>query len=52
MPLLDAPHAATYVPGMALAVFIRRVGFIPDRVLLRSMRFRAVGLSNLFGEIS
>ena len=52
MPMLDAPHAAVYVPGMALAVFIRRVGFIPDRVLLRSMRFRAVGLSNLFGEVS
>jgi PST family polysaccharide transporter len=51
-PLLDAPHAAVYVPGMALAIFIKRFAFIPERVLLRRMQFRASGLSLFLGEAS
>src|SRR5438105_1955394 len=31
-PLVDAPHAAVYVPWMALALFIRRLGAMPERV--------------------
>ena len=51
-PLLHAPHAAVYVPGMALAIFIRRIAFIPERVLLRQMQFGASGLSMFLGEAS
>src|SRR5690349_23110911 len=28
--MLDAPNAAKFVPGMALSVFIRRVGAMPE----------------------
>src|SRR3954470_424529 len=28
-PFLDAPHAAAFIPGMALAQYIRRLGAIP-----------------------
>ena len=52
MSLLRSPEAAAYIPGGALAVFIRRVGAIPERVLSRSMRFRAIGLANFSGELS
>ena len=51
-PLLDAPHAAVYVPGMALAVWIRRLGAMPERILVRQMKFRASGLSLALGEMT
>src|SRR5688572_23825796 len=34
-PVIHAPDAAMYVPGMALALYIRRIGVIPERVLTR-----------------
>ncbi len=50
--LFDAPHAAVYVPGMALAIFIRRIGAMPERILTRQMKFRASGMSLVLGELS
>jgi PST family polysaccharide transporter len=50
-PLLDAPHAAVYIPGMALAIFIRRAGAMPERVLTMRLDFRASGLALALGEI-
>jgi lipopolysaccharide exporter len=52
MPFFDAPAAAAYVPGMALAQYIRRFGAIPERVLTRQMQFRASGMANVGSEIS
>jgi PST family polysaccharide transporter len=52
MPLLNAPPAAAYVPGMALVFFIKRWGAIPERVLTRQMNFRASGMALAFGEIA
>ena len=51
-PLLDAPHAAIYVPGMALALFVRRLGVMPERMLIQQMNFRASGLALALGEIA
>ena len=51
MPMLGAPEAALYVPGMALAIFIRRLGAMPERILTRDMNFRASGLSLALGEL-
>ena len=50
-PLLDAPHAAVYVPGMALSVFIRRLGAMPERILTQQMNFRPSGLALALGEV-
>src|ERR1043165_6182128 len=36
-PFLDAPHAAVYIPGIALSLFLRRLAAIPERVLTRDM---------------
>jgi lipopolysaccharide exporter len=49
-PLLNAPDAARFVPWMALAVFIRRLGAMPERVLTRQMKFRASGTALVAGE--
>jgi lipopolysaccharide exporter len=50
--LLDAPAAAHYVPGLAAAAVIRRIGATPERVLTRGLRFRSVGLANAAGEVA
>jgi PST family polysaccharide transporter len=50
-PMLDAPHAAVYVPGMALALFIRRLAAMPERILTKQMKFRPSGLALAVGEI-
>lgn len=48
----DTPDLVEYLPGMALAVLIRRVGAIPDKLLLRRMRFRTVAMANAAGEVT
>ena len=50
-PFLDAPGAAVYVPPMALALYIRRLGSIPERVLARQLQFRPASLATLAGEV-
>ncbi|MCW5805605.1 MAG: oligosaccharide flippase family protein, partial [Deltaproteobacteria bacterium] len=50
--LLDASGAAHYVPGLAAAAVIRRIGATPERVLTRGLRFRAVGLAAAAGEVT
>ena len=51
-PFLDAPHAAVYVPGMALSVFIRRLGAMPERILVQQMNFRPSGMALALGEVA
>jgi PST family polysaccharide transporter len=48
---LDAPDAARYLPGLAAAAVIGRIGVTPSRVLIRSMRFRPVALASATGEV-
>jgi lipopolysaccharide exporter len=52
MPLFDAPDAAMYVPWLALAVFIRRLGAMPERVLTQNMKFRPSGMALALGEVA
>lgn len=50
--LVDAPNAAKFVPGMALAIFIRRLGAMPERMLTQQMKFRPSGMALALGELS
>jgi PST family polysaccharide transporter len=50
--VFNAPHLGLYLPGMALAVFIRRMGSTPDKLLLRQMRFRTVATATALGEVT
>lgn len=52
LPFFGAPHAAAYVAPMALALYIRRLGAIPERVLSRELRFRAAGVATIAGELA
>ncbi|HEY4241967.1 MAG TPA: oligosaccharide flippase family protein [Kofleriaceae bacterium] len=49
---LDAPHAAVFIPGMALAVFLKRLSGMPERILTRQLLFRPSGLALALGETS
>lgn len=51
-PVFDAPGLAQFVPGLALAALIGRVAFMPERVLVRQMRFRRIGMSRALAEIA
>jgi lipopolysaccharide exporter len=50
-PWVGAANAAQYVPGMALVVFLKRLGAMPERVLVLDMRFRSSGLAAAAGEL-
>ncbi|MDB4956898.1 MAG: polysaccharide biosynthesis protein [Myxococcales bacterium] len=50
-PLLNAPHAAVYIPGMAISIFIRRMGAMPERILTQKMNFRPSGVALAVGEM-
>jgi lipopolysaccharide exporter len=47
---LKSPNLPLFLPGLLLSVMLDRVGLMPERVLLRELRFRRVGLTRTFGE--
>jgi PST family polysaccharide transporter len=49
--LLGAPGAARFLPGLALAALVERATFVPDRLLVRDMRFRASALVRSLGDV-
>lgn len=50
--LVRSDEAAIYIPGMALAIAIRRASAIAEKVLVRRLQFRAVGLTLTLGELA
>ena len=51
-PLFDTPNMYRYVPGLAAAAFIDRLAFMPERVLIRALRFRLISLLRAAGEVA
>lgn len=49
--LIHAPGIQRYLPGLAFAAVLERAGTVQDRILVRDMRFRAVGLFRSLGEV-
>jgi lipopolysaccharide exporter len=47
-----AVDAAQFVPLMALSVFIRRMGAMPERILTQQMNFRPSGMALALGEFA
>lgn len=48
---LHAPGIVKYLPGLALASMLDRVAMIQDRIQLRALRFRSVGVQRSLGEL-
>lgn len=48
----DSPNMGKYVPGFALTALIERVGYVPERLLIRDLKFRPLSVARSFGELS
>jgi lipopolysaccharide exporter len=51
-PLFDSPTMAGYVPGLAAAVLLNRMSIIPERVLIREMKFASASMARTAGELT
>lgn len=51
-PMFHAPHLASYLPGLTLAILLRRIGSVPDKVLAREMRFRELAIANGVADLA
>jgi PST family polysaccharide transporter len=50
--LLDTPAMGRYVLGFAIAQLFDRVRYVPERLIMRALRFRALATINGLGEIA
>ncbi len=48
---LNAPNLGAYLPGMVVAVAIKRLTSIPNKLLMRKMRFRTIAIATATGEV-
>lgn len=48
----EAPSMAALIPGFALTAFIERIAYIPERTLVRELRFRPLSLARSAGELT
>lgn len=50
--LVDAPEMGRFVPGLAAALILERARHVPQRLLVRDLRFRTVAIVNSLGELT
>jgi PST family polysaccharide transporter len=48
----DAPSVGRYLPILALTSLIERVNFLPERMLVRHLRFRWLSIARTLGELT
>ena len=51
-PMFHAPHLTSYLPGLTLAILLRRIGSVPDKVLARELRFRELAIANGVADLA
>lgn len=49
---LEAPQLMRYLPGLALSTLLDRVGFVPERILVRDLRFGRLSLIRMTGDLT
>lgn len=50
-PLFGTPHMYRYVPGLALSALIDRTTSMPERVLIRNLKFRRISIVRSAAEL-
>jgi lipopolysaccharide exporter len=50
--VFDAPTMGRYVPGIVLSMAIDRVTYMPERALVREMRFGPLSIARSIGEVA
>jgi PST family polysaccharide transporter len=51
-PWFDAPHLPRYMPIFVAAALCDRLEFVPERMLIRKLRFRWLSLARAAGELT
>jgi PST family polysaccharide transporter len=51
-PLFDAPNMGRFVPGFAVVTMMERIGYIPERIVVRDLQFRPISIARAVGELS
>src|ERR1041385_6379617 len=51
-PLLDAPGMTRFLPGLVLSGLIDRVAYVPERILVRDLRFGAASAARTVGDLA
>jgi lipopolysaccharide exporter len=51
-PMLDAPSAARFLPGLVVAGLLERFSFVPERLLVRDLRFGVLSAGRTVGDIA
>jgi len=51
-PSLGAPHMAMYMPGFVVATLFQRISTIPDRILVRELRFGMASAIRAMSEVT
>ncbi len=51
-PLLDAPAAVRFLPGLIVGGLLDRIYYIPERILVRDMRFGVVSAERTAGDLA
>ena len=49
---LDVPGMTRFLPGLALSAVLDRVAFVPERILVRDLRFGTAGAGRTAGEVA
>jgi PST family polysaccharide transporter len=50
--MLDAPGMARFLPGLVLSGLIDRTAYVPERILVRDLRFGAVSAARTAGDLA
>jgi lipopolysaccharide exporter len=48
---LDAPEMFRFLPGLVLSGVLDRIAYVPERVLVRDLRYRAVSAARTIGDL-
>lgn len=51
-PWLDAPNMARFLPGLALSIACDRLAFVPERLLVRELRFGRLSGARTAGDLA
>ena len=51
-PALDAPGMTRFLPGLVLSGFVDRIAYVPERILVRDLRFRALSAARTAAELT
>jgi PST family polysaccharide transporter len=49
---LDAPRMSRFLPGLALSGLFDRVAYVPERILVRDLRFRSISVARTVGDVA